>query len=254
MGPWSHLGYSFSAGQTASHAIAESNQLPILHAGLDGPAMPWINRLAESFARSLPGVLAAWLTGTTLLLCRLNIGLIVARRMKSIATIPVAIELQALWNDLLHRLGIIRTVTLVNSTLVQVPTVIGWRHPAVLLPVGCLTGLSTIQLEAIFVHELAHIRRHDYLVSVFQSIVEAVLFYHPAVWWVSNQIRREREDCCDDLAVKVSGDPLAYAKALSLLEEHRRAGRAGTGRHELQNNHCDQKRRQYKVCRRLSLR
>jgi GWxTD domain-containing protein len=87
--------------------------------------------------------------------------------------------------------------------------------------VGCLTGLSTIQIEAIFTHELAHIRRHDYLVSVFQSIVEAVLFYHPAVWWVSKQVRREREDCCDDLAVKICGDPLAYAKALSYLEERR---------------------------------
>jgi GWxTD domain-containing protein len=109
----------------------------------------------------------------------------------------------------------------VNSALVQVPTVIGWLRPAVLLPIGCLTGLSTIQIEAIFVHELAHIRRHDYLVSIFQSIVEAVLFYHPAVWWVSRQVRREREESCDDLAVKISGDSLAYAKALSVLEERR---------------------------------
>ena len=129
--------------------------------------------------------------------------------------IPVGISRSA------RRLGIVRAVTLINSALVQVPIVIGWLRPAVLLPVGCLTGLSTVQIEAIFVHELAHIRRHDYLVSVFQSIVEAVLFYHPAVWWVSKQIRREREDCCDDLAVKISGDPLAYAKALSFLEEQR---------------------------------
>ena len=183
--------------------------------------MPWIDQLAESFDRSLPWVLAAWFTGTTLLLCRLNIGLIVARRMKSIATQPVAIELQRAFHDLSRRLGIVRPVSLVNSALVQVPTVIGWLRPAVLLPVGCLTGLSTIQIEAIFAHELAHIRRHDYLVSVFQSIVEAVLFYHPAVWWVSKQVRREREDCCDDLAVKISGDSLAYAKALSFLEERR---------------------------------
>jgi GWxTD domain-containing protein len=118
-------------------------------------------------------------------------------------------------------LGIVRPVRLMHSAMVQVPTVIGWLRPVVLIPVGCLTGMSQVQIAAIFAHELAHIRRHDYLVSVLQSVVEAVLFYHPAVWWVSKQVRKEREDCCDDLAVRTSGDSLAYAKALSLLEEHR---------------------------------
>jgi GWxTD domain-containing protein len=212
---------SSAAGQTFSHPIAEKNQMLIPRNDLGGPSIPWVNRLAESFDRSLPWVLAAWFTGTTFLLCRLNIGLIVARRMKSIAVQPVGIELQRLFHNLRRRLGVVRSVSLMNSALVQVPTVIGWLRPAVLLPVECLTGLSTIQIEAIFAHELAHIRRHDYLVSVFQSIVEAVLFYHPAVWWVSEQVRREREDCCDDLAVEISGDSLAYAKALSFLEERR---------------------------------
>jgi GWxTD domain-containing protein len=218
------LAFSSSAvDQTFSHAIVEKNQMLSPGADLGGPSMPWLNRLAESFDRSLPWVLTAWFAGTTLLLCRLNIGLIVARRMKLIATQPAAIELQRVFHALSSRLGVVRPVSLVNSALVQVPTVIGWLRPAVLLPIGCLTGLSTIQIESIFVHELAHIRRHDYLVSVFQSIVEAVLFYHPAVWWVSRQVRREREDSCDDLAVKISGDSLAYAKALSVLEERRGA-------------------------------
>jgi GWxTD domain-containing protein len=212
---------SSTADQAFAYAIVQSNQLLIPLTGLSEPTMPWVNRLAESLDRSLPWVLAAWFTGTTLLLCRLNVGLIVARRMKSIATQPPPIELQTAFHDLSRRLGIVRAVSLVNSALIQVPTVIGWLRPAVLLPVGCLTGLSTNQVEAIFAHELAHIRRHDYLVSVFQSIVEAVLFYHPAVWWVSQQVRREREDSCDDLAVRISGDPLAYAKALSFLEERR---------------------------------
>jgi GWxTD domain-containing protein len=214
---------SRAADQTFSHAISGKNQMLIPRSDMGGQTMPWIERMAETFDHSLPWVLAAWFTGTTFLLCRLNIGLIVARRMKSIATQPVAVELQSVFHDLSCRLGVPRPVSLVNSAVVQVPTVIGWLRPAVLLPVGCLTGLSTIQIEAIFAHELAHIRRHDYLVSVFQSIVEAVLFYHPAVWWVSKQVRKEREDCCDDLAVKISGDSLAYAKALSFLEERRAA-------------------------------
>jgi GWxTD domain-containing protein len=213
---------SSAADQAFSHAIVGSNQLLIPFTSLSEPTMPWVARLAESFDRSLPWVIAVWLTGTTLLLCRLNIGLIVAQRMKSIATQPSSMELQTVFHRLSRRLGVVRPVSLMNSALVQVPTVIGWLRPAVLLPVGCLTGLSTIQIEAIFAHELAHIRQHDYLVSVFQSIVEAVLFYHPAVWWVSKQVRGERENSCDDLAVKISGDPLAYAKALSFLEERRR--------------------------------
>jgi len=78
-----------------------------------------------------------------------------------------------------------------------------------------------MQIEAVLAHELAHIRRHDYLVSVMQSVIETLLFYHPAVWWVSQQVRRERECCCDEMAVAVGGDRLAYARALSVLEERR---------------------------------
>jgi hypothetical protein len=70
-------------------------------------------------------------------------------------------------------------------------------------------------------HELAHVRRHDYLVNVLQGIAESLLFYHPAVWWISNQIRTEREHCCDDLAVEASGDVLVYARALAALESMR---------------------------------
>lgn len=93
----------------------------------------------------------------------------------------------------------------------------------ILLPVGALAGLPPQQLEAIIAHELAHIRRHDYLVNLLQAVIEALLFYHPAVWWVSRQIRQEREHCCDDLAVAVSGDLMTYARALLEMEQLRAA-------------------------------
>ena len=86
------------------------------------------------------------------------------------------------------------------------------------MPVGALTGLAPEHIEALLAHELAHICRHDYLVNVLQSVVKAVLFYHPAIWWVSNQIRKERELCCDDLAVAASGDALTYVRALTNLK------------------------------------
>jgi GWxTD domain-containing protein len=207
--------------QASSQWNVEGYQVQGLRSGSTELVTPWVDQIVELFDSSLPWLLTAWLAGTTLLMGRLNIGLIVAWRMKSASTVAAPIELRAVLNDLSSRMGIVRRVGLLNSALVHAPTVIGWLRPAVLIPVGCLAGLSPIQIEAIFAHELAHIRRHDYLVSVFQSLVEAVLFYHPAVWWVSQQMRKEREDCCDDLAVSISGDCLAYARALSFLEERR---------------------------------
>jgi beta-lactamase regulating signal transducer with metallopeptidase domain len=105
-----------------------------------------------------------------------------------------------------------------GSSLVHVPTVIGWLRPVILAPMESLTGLPLEHIEALLAHELAHIRRRDYTVSILQCIVEAVLFYHPAVWWISEQMRAQRELCCDDLAVAVCGDVLTYAHPLAELD------------------------------------
>jgi GWxTD domain-containing protein len=187
--------------------------------GLTGPAEPWQGRLARKLDHSVPWVISIWFAGVILLWGRLSIGLVAARRMKSFAALPASEELQLLLEKLSRRLEVTRAIKLVNSAMVQVPTVIGWLRPVILIPVGCLVGLSASQTEALLAHELAHIRRHDYLVNIFQSVVEILLFYHPATWWISNQIRREREHCCDDLAIGISGDRLSYAKALSFLAE-----------------------------------
>jgi len=105
-----------------------------------------------------------------------------------------------------------------ESAVVQVPAVIGWLRPVVLLPASALTGLSPLQLDALLAHELAHVRRGDYLVNLLQTVIETLLFYHPAVWWVSARVRQEREHCCDDLAVTVCGDAMVYARALVGME------------------------------------
>jgi hypothetical protein len=91
----------------------------------------------------------------------------------------------------------------------------------ILLPPAALMNLSTSQLEAVLAHELAHIRRHDYLVNLLQTVAETLFFYQPAIWWVSSRIRNERELCCDDLAVEICGDPVGYARALTQLERSR---------------------------------
>jgi hypothetical protein len=125
--------------------------------------------------------------------------------------------------QLQERMGVRRTVSYCQSYLIGAPSVIGWFRPVVLLPASALTGLAPSQIEAIIVHELAHIRRLDAFVNLFQIGMETVLFYHPGVWWVSRRIRMERENCCDDMAVSICGNPLDYARALTLMETWRNA-------------------------------
>ena len=112
-------------------------------------------------------------------------------------------------------------VRLLESALVEVPTLIGWLRPTILVPASVFIGLTPDQLEAILAHELAHVRRYDYLVNLFQTVIETILFYHPAVWWISRKLREERENCCDDIALEVMQNRLVYVSALARLEEGR---------------------------------
>ena len=171
--------------------------------------------------RLVPTLILIWIAGVSLLSLRLLTGWIWVQRLRARGNAPAAEAWQRMATRLSRRLHISRAITLLESTLVDVPTVIGWLKPVVLLPASALAALSPQQLEAILAHELAHIRRHDYLVNLLQTLVETLLFYHPAVWWLSRRIRIERENCCDDLAVSLCGDPVAYASALADLESLR---------------------------------
>ena len=169
--------------------------------------------------RWLPIVVLVWSMGVVLLASRLMGSWRRVRRIRRDAT-PLE---TSPWPDVVRalsqRLGVTRAVALLRSTAVDVPSVIGWLRPMIVVPASALAHLSPAELEAILAHELAHIRRGDYLVNALQCVVEILLFYHPAVWWVSRQIRREREHCCDDVAVTVATDRVTFANALATLEE-----------------------------------
>jgi bla regulator protein blaR1 len=169
----------------------------------------------------LPLVVYLWLLGVSALAVRSLGGWVVVQRFKRRGARPMDRAWEERLARLASRLGIRRAVRLRESALAEVPAVIGWLRPVVLLPASALTGLTPQQLEGLLAHELAHIRRHDYLVNLLQTAVETLLFYHPAVWWIGRRIRTERENCCDDLAVAVCGDALVYAKALARLEQLR---------------------------------
>ena len=176
--------------------------------------------LIQVIQQNMPLIVTAWIIGLFLFVGRLLGGVFYTYKLTSSAE-----PLQNEWRDYIAtisgRLGIQKLITLAQSRTITSPIVIGYFKPVILIPVGMLSGLTTEQLETIFLHELAHIKRHDYLVNFIQSVVETVFFFNPVVWTLSELIRREREFCCDDLVVMRHGHPGAYARALVQLEEAR---------------------------------
>ncbi|HEY6349656.1 MAG TPA: M56 family metallopeptidase [Candidatus Angelobacter sp.] len=165
----------------------------------------------------------AWLVGIVLFSFRMIAGLIAVQHLRFIQSKSLDPQLHEKCLLLQRRLGINRLIRYCKCHRIDVPSVIGWFRPVVLLPLMALTELSELQLEAVIVHELVHIRRLDAFVNLFQVMVESLLFYHPAVWWVSGRIRAEREHCCDEAVIAVVSDAVQYARALTLMEECRSA-------------------------------
>ncbi|QDU07477.1 M56 family metallopeptidase [Gimesia aquarii] len=170
----------------------------------------WLSWLVGSWCIGV-AVLAVWNGG----------GWIVVHKLRSHGTAPVDESLRLRMERLSRRLRVNRPVVLVKSMLVEVPMVIGWLRPMILMPASLLVNLSPDQLDAILAHELAHIRRHDYLVNLFQLLTESLLFYHPVTWILSRQIRIEREFCCDDAAIAACNDKSVLVQALAKVESSR---------------------------------
>ncbi|HEY2798045.1 MAG TPA: M56 family metallopeptidase [Thermoanaerobaculia bacterium] len=175
----------------------------------------------DALAEAAPWIVAGWLAGVCAFSLRLFGGCVAARSLTRRQTARA----DSAWEERLARLartlGIRRGIRLLESAAVRVPTVVGVVRPIVLIPAGIATGMPACQLESLLAHELAHIRRRDALVSLLQAAAETLLFYHPAIWWVSSCIRVERENACDDLAVEATGDAAAHARALLELAQRR---------------------------------
>lgn len=209
----------------AMRAAGEQNAA--VASGSDAAAPPMsltiVTRVATGLLtvqRTLPWLVGLWSLGVALLLVRLFGGLLLLDRLTH-HTRPAGQDWQLRLVVLARRLDVRRAIALRECASTHSPAVIGWLRPVILLPVSVLAGLTPDQVEAILAHELAHIRRHDYIVNLLQSVAETLLFYHPAVWLVSRQIRIEREHCCDDDAVAICGDAVTYASALADLERLR---------------------------------
>ena len=199
---------------TVSPASASSSPAAEVTPNVAAAPRPWTERL-ESWARA---AVPLWFIGVLALSLRLGFGWLCVARIRRAANEP----LTGLWPERVRaiagRLRVSKPVRIAQSAIVQMPMLIGWVRPVILIPASVVSGLTIAQLEAVIAHELAHVRRHDYLANIVQTAAEILLFYHPACWWISKQIRAEREHACDDLAVSVCGDRLLYAEALADLE------------------------------------
>ena len=195
---------------SALHAVATSQ----MHAGLFG-FVPQ----PEQFNAYLPWIVALWAAGTSVMSLRIALGLVWIQRLRN----TPQNDLQKTWQTRLDAMavhfGLRRGVALRLVDALDTPVSAGWWRPVVLLPAALLTRMPTDLIEALLAHELAHIRRHDYLVNLLQNAIEALLFYHPVTWWLSRRIRAEREQIADQLAAEVACAPRRLAVALYELSE-----------------------------------
>lgn len=176
--------------------------------------------LLESFLhRNASFIAGLWLCGIFLLCLRLSGGVLYVRQLRGkSAEIFDPFWLEQM-RELSKRVGIHKMPRLLESAQVSTPMTLGYLRPVIILPVGMLTGIPTAQLESILVHELVHIKKADYLINIFQSFIEIIFFYHPATWFISQMIDRERESRCDQITVGLIDNPLPYARALTAINQ-----------------------------------
>ncbi len=163
-------------------------------------------------------IITIWLLGVLVFSTRFIFGLIYIQRLKK-NVIQVGAEWERKVEGMAMKMGITRWVKLAESVHINKPIVLGYAKPVILLSIGLLSGLPLVQIETILVHELSHIKRHDFLINLLQSVIEVVLFFNPFVWIISESIRKEREHCCDDQVVHQGSSRVEYVKALAQLEE-----------------------------------
>ena len=198
--------------------VEEARTAAFVSAAAAPRPVPLLVRLETALQPHLPLLVAIWAAGAGLMGLRLGGGYALSLRWKRRAT-PALAEWQGLVDDVARRTGLRRTVPLRLAAWGSSPVVVGLWKPAILVPAALLTSLPLPCLEALLAHELAHVRRMDPLWALLQGVVEALLFFHPAVWWLSARLRAEREELADQLAARVLGDPRRLARALDALDD-----------------------------------
>jgi len=207
-----------SLDKFSSLTDAEIQQLAALsQEGMLGKST--LQLFVDFFNNNMSTIVLVWMLGATFFLLRMLGGLVYVQRLRYTNNQEVAPYWNRKLNALKSKIRLRKKVKLVESAIASVPMVIGYIKPVILLPIGAINNLQENEVEAILAHELAHIQRNDYLMNILLSVIEVLFYFNPAVWWIAANIRTERENCCDDTAVKLCGSSLTYAKALVSLQE-----------------------------------
>jgi len=207
------LALSLGGGRLIMVALPAAPRMvfsPVIAQGAPAAPIDWLAWLAP-----------LWMGGVILFYAFRLAGWVRVARMRRRGVCAAPPEWQQRLRELASAVRVSQPVELLESCLAGVPLTIGYWRPVILMPLGALAGLSVEQVEAILIHELAHIRRADYLIGLAQSLIEGLFFFHPAVWWIGGVVRTEREYACDDVAVALRPDARAYAAALTTLEQSR---------------------------------
>ncbi len=178
-----------------------------------------IAEMKNYFNQNMYFIVSLWFMGVIVFLVKILGSISYVYYLKNRLNFPAEEYWQDTLNSIREKTNITKYIDLVESALVRSPIVIGHLKPMILFPIGAINRLNTSEVEAILAHELAHVMRHDYFFNILQSVIEALFYFHPAVWWLSSQIRTERENCCDDIAISLCGNAVTYAKSLVSVQE-----------------------------------
>lgn len=170
---------------------------------------------SSNIQQVLPYMVMLWWVGIIALFIKLTINLWQVRQLTRANHLTVSKEIMELFERVKQRLNLNKIIQLAQTKELLVPSVIGHLKPIILLPIGLINGLSNDQVEAILLHELSHIKRHDFLVNIIQSFVEVLYFFNPFMWIISKAIRDEREHACDDTAISLGISAPVYAQTLA---------------------------------------
>jgi beta-lactamase regulating signal transducer with metallopeptidase domain len=226
------LYYDFSKqpGEFVFVPDVEENALTITKNGVDNSAsIPQLNDasirgmswkgMKDYCNQNMYLIVTLWFIGVVIFVLRILGSISYVYYLKNRMNFPADEYWQETLDTMRERLQLTKYVDLVESALVRSPMVVGHLKPMILFPIGAINRLNSNEVEAILAHELAHVMRHDYLFNILQNVIEALFYFHPAVWWLSSQVRTERENCCDDVAISICGNAMTYAKSLVSVQE-----------------------------------
>lgn len=223
-----YFDFSKEAGQTvfipenfaaATDELGKAGINQVISDTQTGNAPLSIEGLRMYFNRNIYLIVTIWVLGVALFILKLLGGISYVYYLRSRLNFPADEYWLEMVEQLGEKAGVKRTMELVESALVRSPLVVGHLKPMILFPIGAINKLNPQEVEAILAHEIAHVLRNDYIFNIVQSVIEALFYFHPAVWWISANIRAERENCCDDVAIALCGNSMTYAKALVSLQE-----------------------------------